>query len=345
VREIVIVVPDLYLPRAAAAVSAAAAECGELPGFETAARFGERAPLPLGWRPWLARALGRADLSEVAPARVAAAALCERDCPSAATSWIVTPLALSAGPASVRLDYRGILPLAPAEQALLGGDFMRTFGASDGSLAPLGSGDLLLQTPNIAPSPMPEPARCVGADLAQALPPAATAPALRRLLAELEMWLHGHPLNAARSEHGTPPLTTLWPWGAEGRMMPPGPQPKVVLPEAYGRDAWLEGLWQLYGGACAALPGRLEDARGPDGAERAVFVVEAAGELRRMGQGSLGEALAHIDERFVTPALAALRHAELERLILIVNDSRLTLDRGSFLRLWRRPRRGLASFA
>jgi hypothetical protein len=38
--------------------------------------------------------------------------------------------------------------------------------------------------------------------------------ALRRLGAEIEMWLHDHPINDARRRRGELPVTSLWLWGA-----------------------------------------------------------------------------------------------------------------------------------
>src|ERR1700679_1372623 len=84
VREIVIVISDLYLapgrsggsPEAAASAREAAAASVTLSGFEHAARFGQRRSIEGegGWRPWLARWLGRDDLATVAPAVIAAGA-------------------------------------------------------------------------------------------------------------------------------------------------------------------------------------------------------------------------------------------------------------------------------
>jgi len=67
-----------------------------------------------------------------------------------------------------------------------------------------------LAGPASADAHAPEPARCVGMNMAAALP---RSPALRRLGAEIEIWLHEHPVNRARSERGELPVTGLWLWG------------------------------------------------------------------------------------------------------------------------------------
>ncbi len=43
---------------------------------------------------------------------------------------------------------------------------------------------------------------------------------LRRLGAEIEMWLHEHPLNQQRrTGRGQLPVTTLWFWGAQHQLV------------------------------------------------------------------------------------------------------------------------------
>ncbi|MBV8974126.1 MAG: hypothetical protein JOY74_03310, partial [Sinobacteraceae bacterium] len=74
-----------------------------------------------------------------------------------------------------------------------------------------------------------------------------------------------------------------------------------------------------------------------------VLLVELGGELRE-DSDTTADALRRIDERLVSPALAALRCGTLERLSLILNDVCVHMQRGSLRRLWRRPRRGLAGF-
>ncbi|MGH8211125.1 MAG: hypothetical protein ACREU6_16315, partial [Steroidobacteraceae bacterium] len=69
VREIVIVISDLYLASGDVGASSetdsspGADVMGRLPGFEHAARFGQRSAIDGGWRAWLARWLGRHDLA------------------------------------------------------------------------------------------------------------------------------------------------------------------------------------------------------------------------------------------------------------------------------------------
>ena len=340
-REIVIVIADLYLPHGANGTGGAAA--GAVPGIESAGRFGERAALRHGWREWLARAVGREDLAGAAPACVAAAAVdvAPGGAPAGAsgTPWIATPLHLTAGAARLYLDHRGVLRLPRAELAALAAAFQDTFAVSGCSLTPLSSGDFLLRTAGIAPVATIEPARCAGNDVAEALPRGAAAAPLRRLVAEIEMWLHGQALNEARVRRGEPPVTTLWPWGAEGRAVQPGRRAGGATLRAFGADPYLSGLWHLQADVCRALPQRLQEVLEDELACGVVLVLQTDGHY------TLAQALARLDERFVSPALKALRRGEVSSVTLIANDTRVTLRRHSHLRLWRRPRAGLRSFA
>jgi hypothetical protein len=345
VHEIVIVVLDLFLPPSRGqAPGASPTQFGALPGVAQVGRFGTRRELTQGWRDWLTERLGRSELSELSPAAVAAAALSPPPASSDAGSlWIATPLALSAGLTRVHLEHGAILRLLPAEQAVLAADFRRTFGGGGAELIPLPAGEFLLRAPEVPAVPTVEPQRCAGQDVAHALPAAASASALRRLLAELEMWLHAHPLNDARRQRGALPPTTLWLWGAEGRMMRAEPAAAARMGVlAYGRDAWLDGLMSLLGGGCRTLPEQFVAERMHSG--MALWALEVGGELQRTGQGTAGEAMVRLDARFIVPALTAVRAGAAGRLTLILNDVAISVTRRSRWRLWRRAGPALEPF-
>jgi len=350
VREIVIVIADLYLPHGANGTSdPGSAVMGAVPGIECAGRFGERAALQHGWREWLAHALGREDLAGAAPACIAAAAaaVAPGGAPAGAigTMWIATPLQLTAGAARLHLDHRGVLRLPRAELAVLAAAFQDTFAVSGFTLTPLSSGDFLLRTAGLAAVATTEPARCAGNDVAEALPRGPAAAPLRRLLAEIEMWLHGQPLNEARIRRGEPPVTTLWPWGAAGRAVQPERREARAMPRAFGADPYLSGLWHLQADVCRALPARLEEVLADEQALGVVLVVQLGQELQTDPHYTLAQSLARLDARFVSPAIKALRRGEVSSVTLIANDMRVTLRRRSHLRLWRRARAGWRSFA
>jgi hypothetical protein len=344
VHEAVIVIADLYL-LSEELPGGPAAEPGALAGFEYAGRFGERERLDAGWREWLAHWLGRGDLAGVSVAAVAGAATSN----DAATRWIATPVELVAGLTRVHLGRRGIVRLTAEEQALLADAFHRTFAGSGLALQPLSDGQFVAVTPGIAAVATAEPARCAGGLLV--VPQGAAAAPLLRLIAEIEMWLHGAALNEARVARGAAPVTGLWLWGAAGAALPVVRSQRGVTDgdrasatAAFGSDAFVSGLLSLDGRVMQPLPQQPERVFAHPCAERAVVVVELAGELPGE-EWSLTAAAAALDRRLIQPGLAALRDGSLARLTLIANDTRIAVGRRSGLKRWRRPRTGLGAFA
>ena len=350
VHELVIVIPDLYLPRELRGGSWDGTTFEGLPGFESIASFGARTRLTAGWRSWLLAHIDRVDLDGVAPAYIAAAALdpaliaplADPLTPSV-TRWIATPVHLHAGLTRVHFDQRGLLRLTAAEQAILTADFAHTFGSTHQTLTPLPSGEFLLSTPGLPPLATEEPGRAACGELDQLMPSGTAAAPLRRLLAEIEMWLHGLPLNEARRSRGEVPITALWPWGAAGRIVRPEQRALSELAAGFGRDAWLEGLWRLSGAACRTPPEHLDQVLAA-GTRAAVLVVEVGGELRA-DESAVAGALRRLDERFISPALQAQRRSAVDTVSVVLNDARARIGRGSLRKFWRRTRRGLEGFA
>lgn len=185
VREVVIVVRDLYLqpelarPEAVSAVlefapgtkagSATASPGAAAPGIEQVARFGDEMRLSEGWRAWSARWLGLPQYADAAPASVAAVTL--GDVPADRAVWLATPLHLIAGLTSLHFDRRSVLRVPGAELAQLAAGFRDTFRGSGFDLRPLGGGELLLTGPQTSPPAMTtEPARLLLTSVAESLP-------------------------------------------------------------------------------------------------------------------------------------------------------------------------------
>jgi len=303
VRELIIIAVDWYGPGESLGPGRQRhSDAPALPGLDTLARFGRMQPLPEGWRPFLARRLGRGDLARAAPAAVAdvpplvASAPAREHYPSV---WLATALALIPGASHVILGHEGVLRLDPSVQERLATDFAGTFAGAGWQLAPLASGEFLLYGPRLAGEVRStEPARCLGASLAPHLPHAPGDPALRRLTAEIEMWLHGHEINMIRTREQLPPVSTLWLWGGGARL--------GTAEAAAGLDA------------------------APGGGESAARI--------RVITAPAGRVLADFDARWVQPALARLASGALDELHLIANDRMLSLRPRDRLRFWRRAR-------
>jgi hypothetical protein len=236
------------------------------------------------------------------------------------------------------------LRLEADDLTTLATDFQRVFHDSGFVLEPLGTGDFLLFGPEMHLSEEAEPARFLGESVVQR--GHGSAPALRRLSTEIEMWLHEHPVNDARRRRGQTPVTGLWLWGggaaaarnaavAEELSDPPSDI-------AFGQDAYLHGLWSSIGKKVFPLPQELADVFGYSQARRAVLVIEICPMLHSAPTLTLLDALVQIDRRFIQPAVMALRLAKLERLVLLVNDRRLVMRRLDRFKLWRRVPVGLS---
>jgi hypothetical protein len=349
VREVVIVIPDLYLAAAAQRQDSGRA----LPGLEHIGRFGTRATLLAGWRSWLADwLLDAADpFASLPPAvaveyglRPALSLTCASDPGAAARSvWFATPLHLIAGLTRVHLDAHGLLRLRAQEAAAFGSEFARVFAGSSWELAPLESGEFLAFGPPLAPALTTEPARWLGGDVGEVLPSGPGSTALRQLGAEIEMWLHGSVLNEKRTSAAEPAVSTLWLWGG-GTISQERPRAANRRALLLGSDSYLLGLAQYIGTKPQALPARLVEVLGYPEASRAALVAELAGMLQPMRDRTSLEALATLDESFLQPGIEAVKTGELEQLTVLANDRRLTVRRGHGLRRWRRARPGLRSF-
>lgn len=333
-RELVIVVSDLYLPEEGRGDSLA------LPGLERIARFGRKSVLAAGWRPWLARHVGCDALALEAPACVAARS-CAADL--AGGVWLANPVHCIAGLSSVHLEHRGLLKLPLTALEALAGDFQAVFKETGFTLHPLASGGFVLAGPADADGEALEPARGVGTNMAAALP---RSQALRRLGAEMEIWLHEHAVNRLRSERGELPVTGLWLWG--GGTLAPAPRVPCACPaaddRAFGRNPYLEGLWCARGARVEALPESLADLAASPG-ERSVVLVDICDYLAAERRAEIGDALGLLDARWVAPAVELLSRGALGGLTVIANDRCLTLGRRDALKRWRRARRGLAALA
>ena len=346
-REIVIVIRDLYLQPELTASSVASSDQAASPGVTAPAidrlvRFGDRRTLPDGWRAWTARWLGLPQYADAAPARVAAADLA--GVPPKGTVWLATPVHLIAGLTSLHFDRRSILRLTDAELETLADSFRDTFCGSGFDLRPLG-GELLLIGPEMSPpATTTEPARMLLTSVAESLPVGAGARALRQLSAEIEMWLHAHPLNEERARRGALTVATLWIWGGgASAISPAAPARAEMMDVGFGSDPYVRGLLRLAEGETRPMPLDWAAVIVAPRVQRALAVVEVAELLHANESWRVADAVADIDRRLISPALDALRRGKLDRLVLLANDRCCSLRRANRWRPWRylRSRRGV----
>jgi hypothetical protein len=367
VEEVVIVITDLYLSTAAEAGSIRGVD---LPGLARIARYGSGQSLEQGWRPWLATWAGQGELAQSAPATVAAAASrATAEDVSGRMVWIATPVHLIAGLSSVHLDARGLVQVEFDVRRDLAHEFNKVFAESGFRLEALPSAGFLMTGPRIDESDTVEPARILGASITEVLPEASSAPTLRRLVAEIEMWLHAHPVNATRAKQGRLPITALWLWGGgaaregvdlgvdyelfntnltdtvpaslvRGAALEATSRPLPGI--AFGTDPYLHGLWRSGGSNARVTPASFDEALGQVG-RRTVFALELSRAFEEHREWTIRDALADLDRRWIVSALDALRRRDVARVTVVANDHKLSLGSRDPWKLWRMPRPALTA--
>jgi hypothetical protein len=105
------------------------------------------------------------------------------------------------------------------------------------------------------PSRMSHPRDVLGDDVERHLPQGSSGLRWRRLLNEVQMSLHQHPVNRRREAAGLPPANSLWFWGS-GRV------PNRVRSSSqrfWTEDLMLRGLARLAKLPCVPAPQRLDE--------------------------------------------------------------------------------------
>ncbi len=345
--EVAIILSDLYLAaNGSGGVDnrQSAVPKDVLPALARIARYAGVSPLKGDWRAWLAGWLGRADLAAACnarPAVVAAAALSASHSlpPDTGSVWLATPLHLVAGLTSVHLDYRGLLKLDAASLLTLCHDFAADFAERGFSLQPLTCGGLIACGPSFAQWPVTcDPARLLGGGIAGSTVQGPGAAQLLMLGAEAEMWLHAHPLNAARARRREAPLTTLWLWGGGEPLTPslPPVHPEATFMTVFGEDPVVEGLCALSGARLRPSAASAHDILNT-GAARTAVVIELF-HTDKPQPATLMDLLQHLDERVLAPVITALKDGVIRQLTLIANGRCSVLTARDGLRFWRRSR-------
>ncbi len=243
--RLILVLHDLYSLRLDQAAQAA---LPRLPTLERWLAQGEAGAAPGGWREWLWRELGDARQPVAPPASIAGGAVV--GAPADQPLWLATPAHLMAGLDTVRMHPAGLLALDLSEQTILATDFARVFAGSGYSLHATGRRELLLAGgAALAPASVVshDPGKWLGKDPSSGFPSGHGATALRRLGAEMEMWLHDHPINRARAERGLLQANALWLWGGGAPLATGGAASAAPQTMAWADDLYMDGLARLRG--------------------------------------------------------------------------------------------------
>jgi hypothetical protein len=283
-----------------------------------------------GWRQWLLQDTRHSALGAVPPASVAAAAV-----PAVlikAPVWLATPVHLIAGLDTVRVHPAGLLEFSAGEQRALAQDFVKVFAGSGWSLHATGRRELLLSGgAGEAGVRSDDPALWLGADPRAGLPSGPGAEELRRLGAEIEMWLHTHPVNEARLAQGALQANGLWIWGGGAAPVLKrgyGAPSSAGAGVAWASDLFVDGLAQLQGFTVEPLPERWPQFPPKDHSQSDVLAVC---ELRVVDGESLLEGL---ERNWITPAFEQWRAGRWQSATLLAGGRAVTLEARPFRNLW-----------
>lgn len=139
-------------------------------------------------------------------------------------------------------------------------------------------------------------------------------PAFRRLANEVQMLLHTHPVNAARTAAGETALNGLWLWG-NGEPLPDGPAPACRFARLASNDAepLIAGLAQalrlpLTVGLPAALEGKLDTL---------LYVDTLSTPAHYQDSTAYAQAWRELDASLFSPLLGRLKRGRLRELTIV----------------------------
>ena len=290
-----------------------------LPALESLIAHGCPGARAVEWRAWLLRQAGMEVPGPLPVARIVAG----REGHFA----IATPVHLLAGLEHVHFDPSGLPSLTPEEWTRLCTGFNNVFGGDGLQLAREHAVGLLsLPRPIDALTRDPEP--LAGREAGAWLPSGTEGAWLRRLMTEVQMWLHEHDLNAEREARGLCPVNGLWLWGLGDDALRALRPPQAMLAS---RDPILRRLWED-GGQVGADPDSLEAAL-ETGAERVVASVSLAALAP-----TPGESLQRLEADWFAPLADAMTSGRVGGADLLLGDAALVLRPTDRFRIWRRVR-------
>jgi hypothetical protein len=301
----------------------------------------------------LRRLLSRSDVSPV-PVTGFEESLCwlfgipreaDRDLPLAALTrladsgapaegfWLrADPVHLRADPSRLILFDGAALSIDAAEAAALTASFNAFYAGQGWRLEAPHPQRGYLQLPGPAAIRTAPPSVVRAHHIDPFLPQGAEAPFWHRVMNEVQMLFHAHPVNRARETAGRPAINSLWFWG--GGVCPAAPT--VAWTRVQGDEPLGRGLAALCGvpfetgvegaGALPGPPG--EQLIIQDGLAEPVAYGDVEAWMRE---------LARMDETWFVPLARALRRGEIAALSLYpCNGRRYRVSRNGLRRFWRR---------
>ena len=235
--------------------------------------------------------------------------------------WCATPVRLGVTLDHVRLEQIGVP--ASSAQAELVTAFNREFQSSNLKLHCVAGVHWFVEFPRELAATGVEPGRVLGRDVAGDLPSGYDGPYLRRVMTEIQMWLHA--VGEARA-----PFNALWLWGGGGVWPQLAGQ---TLPLAASNEPLVRGLWQLAGRESVAAPEDFAAASKLDAGHLLVTV-----SLEQLRLQFPDQPLERLERDWLAPAWAALERGALRSLAVNLNGVLSRVTRAQRWRFWRAPR-------
>lgn len=184
----------------------------------------------------------------------------------------------------------------------------------------------LAQSPQLQTTPL---AQAMGRNVQPLLPQGADSLQWHGWLNEVQMLLHGHPVNLDLEQRGELPVNSVWPWG--GGVLPScAPRGNTAV---WTDDPLARGLALAHGHALAPLPQSAREWLQNSAEQTTHLIVPARAEPAEMLQA--------LERDWFAPLLQMLRDGGIARLTLHLagrNVNSFTVTRGDLRKFWRRSR-------
>lgn len=278
------------------------------------------APAASGLRPWQVSLLTALNLDTHYPS----AAVTRTGDSNERTSgfWLhVEPIHFAAGlDRLTALVLQGERRVSEAERAELESLVAAHLRASGFDLVTTSAGDWLLRCPRALDVQTMSPEVATSSPLEEVMPRGKDARELRRLMTELQMLLHEHPVNVHRSRRGVPEVNAIW-FHGEGEI---GGVRRQSLPQAFGEDAYLRGVYRLHD---FSVEPAAADARSllSRAAKHSVAVIDI-------------EDLDTLEALWLAPLARALLVGAIGRVDLVLDRWHLAISCAALLKFWRSER-------
>jgi len=148
----------------------------------------------------------------------------------------------------------------------------------------------------------------------------------RRLMTEIQMLLHTHPVNTLRESQGKLPVNSLWFWG--GALLPKpvmaAQSPGILHPtQVYAQDTFSISLCSYLGIACRAL--NEFNALSPEAANSVVIDTSLIDAWLAGDESGVRAARLAIDNQWIRPMVEQIEQSRLKQLDILTEDGQRAL--------------------